>query len=157
MGALNDLFSMIHDYLLVALPKERKCSKNTIRSYRKSLELLLDFVKEKKHKALIDLTFEDIDRNMISDFLEHLEVERKCSIATRNQRLHCIRSFYNYAAEEDITVVRHLAEAHERKSSKGRHFATRYNNDYWEERCFPHVVFISNRASRAGVGRYSAI
>lgn len=118
MDALNSLFSMIHDYLLVALPKEQKCSKNTIRSYRKSLELLLDFVKEKKHKSLIELSFEDIDRDMIADFLEYLEVERKCSISTRNQRLHCIRSFYKYAAQEDITVVQHLDEVQKVKKAR---------------------------------------
>lgn len=118
MDALNSLFSMIHDYLLIALPKEQKCSKNAIRSYRKSLELLLDFAKEKRRKALVDLTFEDIDRNMIADFLEHLEIDRKCSISTRNQRLHFIRSFYKYATQEDITVVQYLTEIQKVKKAR---------------------------------------
>jgi len=118
MDKLNSLFSTIHDYLLVALPKEQKCSEHTIRSYRKSLELLLDFVKEKKKKSLSELSFDDIDRNVIADFLEYLEVERNCSVSTRNHRLHCIRSFFKYAAQEDITVVKHLTEV--KKVQKAR-------------------------------------
>lgn len=118
MEALNCLFSMIHDYLLVALPKEQKCSENTIRSYRKSLELLLDFVKEKKRKSLSELSFEDIDRNIVADFLDYLETDRNCSVSTRNHRLHCIRSFYRYAAQEDITVVKHFTELQKVKKAR---------------------------------------
>ena len=79
MEHMNSLFSLIHDFLLIALPKERKCSKNTIRAYKKSLELLLDFVKEKTGKPFVNLTFEDIDRNILTAFLDHLESERNCS------------------------------------------------------------------------------
>lgn len=118
MESLNNLFSMIHDYLLVALPKEQKCSENTIRSYRKALELLLDFVKAKRGKSLSKLSFEDIDRDVIADFLKYLETERNCSVSTRNHRLHCIRSFYRYAAQEDITVVTHLTEIQKVKKAR---------------------------------------
>lgn len=105
MEQMNSLFIAIHNYLLIALPEERKSSKNTIRSYKKSLELFLDFVKRKTGKAFNNLSFDDIDRNTLSEFLDYLENERKCSAATRNQRLNCIRSFYKYAAQEDISVV----------------------------------------------------
>ena len=68
MENMNTLFSAIHNFLLIALPKERKCSENTIRSYKKSLELLLDFAKEKTGKPFINLTFDDIDRNIFAAF-----------------------------------------------------------------------------------------
>lgn len=71
MENMNTLFSTIHDFLLIALPKERKCSKNTIRSYKKSLELLLDFAKERTGKPFINLTFDDIDRNTFAAFLDY--------------------------------------------------------------------------------------
>ena len=118
MESMNTLFSSIHDFLLIALPKERKCSENTIRSYKKSLELLLDFVKEKTGKPFVNLTFEDIDRNILTAFLDHLESERNCSVSTRNQRLHCIRSFYRYAAQEDISNVCHFHEIDKVKKAK---------------------------------------
>lgn len=120
MENMNTLFSAIHDFLLIALPKERKCSENTIRSYKKSLELLLDFVKEKTGKPFINLTFEDIDRNILTGFLDYLEIERSCSVSTRNQRLHCIRSFYRYAAQEDISNVYYFNEIDKVKKAKQR-------------------------------------
>ena len=118
MENMNPLFSAIHDFLLITLPKERKCSENTIRSYKKSLELLLDFVKQKTGKPFIKLTFDDIDRNILAAFLDYLETERNCSVSTRNQRLHCIRSFYRYAAQEDISNVCHFNEIDKVKKAK---------------------------------------
>ena len=38
------LFPLIHDYLKIYLPKQRNVSPNTILSYRKALEELLDYV-----------------------------------------------------------------------------------------------------------------
>jgi len=48
MGTLSPLFTLVRSFFLAFLPEEQKCSQNTIRSYRKSLELLFDFVKGKK-------------------------------------------------------------------------------------------------------------
>lgn len=118
MENMNTLFSAIHDFLLIALPNERKCSNNTIRSYRKSLELFLDFVKERTGKPLSAISFDDINRNTLSDFLDYLEKTRNCSVSTRNQRLHCIRSFFKYAALEDITTVIHFNEIEKVKPAK---------------------------------------
>lgn len=118
MGALNPFFKMIHDFLVISLPKEQKCSENTIRSYRKSLEMFLDFVKTAKNIRLDEITFETVDRQTLSEFLDYLEEERKCSPATRNQRLHAIHSFYRYAAQEDITVVSHFEEIQKVKKAR---------------------------------------
>ena len=115
---MNNLFTLIHDFLMISLPKERKSSPNTIRSYKKALELLLDFVKDRKHIPLNKLTFDDITRDVVSEFLQHLEEDRNCSVSTRNQRLHCIRAFFRYAAQEDITVVKHLAEVEKVKKAR---------------------------------------
>lgn len=120
MEKMNSLFTMIHNFLLIALPKERKCSENTIRSYKKALELLLDFTKKKTGKPLSALSFEDINKNTLSEFLEYLETERSCSVSTRNQRLHCIRSFYRYAAQEDISTVCYFNEIEKVKKAKQR-------------------------------------
>lgn len=68
MGTLTPLFSFVHDFLLVSLPDEQKCSLNTICSYRKSLDLLFDFIKTKRNISLSEITFEMIDRNAVSEF-----------------------------------------------------------------------------------------
>lgn len=110
MARLSPLFSLVHDFFKVYLPNERKYSPNTIRAYQKAMELLLDFVKKQKSIPLNKITFEMIDRKTLSQFLDHLESERKCSVSTRNHRLQCIRAFYNYAAESDVTTVVHWEE-----------------------------------------------
>ena len=66
MEPMNPLFSLVHDFLLVALPQEQKCSPNTIRSYKKALELLFDYIKTQKGIPFNKLTFEDINRDTIS-------------------------------------------------------------------------------------------
>lgn len=110
MGGLNPLFTLMHDYINDHLPNERRLSEHTARSYKKSLELLVDFVKESRGVALASVTFEMIDRSVLSAFLDHLERDRGNGVSTRNQRLKCIRAFYAYAAREDVTLVCHLEE-----------------------------------------------
>jgi site-specific recombinase XerD len=112
MGRLIDttLFELVHDFIKVHLPNEKKRSPHTIRSYQKSLELLFDFVKAQNRIKLREVTFEMIDRRMLASFLDYLENERNCSIATRNQRLQCIRAFYGYAAKVNSAAVIHWIE-----------------------------------------------
>ena len=47
-----------------------------------------------------------------------LEADRNCSPSTRNHRLNCIRSFYKYAAREDITLVSYYEEIQKVKAAK---------------------------------------
>ena len=104
------LFSLVHDYFKVYLPKRRECSPHTIRSYQNTIESLLDFVKVKKDIRLSEITFEMIDHNMLSAYLDHLGAECNCSVSTQNLRLSHIRAFYTYAAKMKPSVVIHLAE-----------------------------------------------
>lgn len=47
---------------------------------------------------------------MLSAFLDYLENERGSNPETRNHRLHSIRAFYAYAAENDITTIMYYEE-----------------------------------------------
>jgi site-specific recombinase XerD len=106
----NSLFAHIHDYLKVYLPKQRNLSKHTISSYRGALELLVDFVKTQKNTPLTDVTFEMLTTEMITAFLNSLETDRRCCVATRNTRLAAIRAFVKYAADRDISTIAVLKE-----------------------------------------------
>jgi site-specific recombinase XerD len=106
----STLFVLIHDYLKVYLPKQRKLSQNTIRSYRKSLELLVDYVKSAKKIPLGDVTFEMLTSEMVLGYLDYIELGRSCSVSTRNNRLAAIRAFLEYATDRDITTVAVLNE-----------------------------------------------
>ena len=101
----KSLFSLIHDYLKIYLPKQRNVSPNTIRSYRKALEELLDYIKECEQIPLGQVTFEHLTIDMVLSFLEYLEMEKGCSIPTRNTRFSAIRAFMNYAADHDVALV----------------------------------------------------
>lgn len=120
MGKLkkNKLFELIHDYFTFYLPAMRKISPNTIRSYQKGIELLLDFVARENGIKLWEITFDIIDSNTITAFLKYIEDDRKCNASTRNQRLLCIRSFYKYAAETDAFVVPYWIEIQKVKLEK---------------------------------------
>ncbi len=104
----GSLFSLIHSYLKIYLPKQRKVSPNTIRSYRDALESLFDFVKDEKKIPLADVTFEMLTTEVIASYLDFIQDERGCSTSTRNTRLAAIRAFFKYAAEVDVTVVAFL-------------------------------------------------
>jgi len=104
------LWTLVHDFFKEQLPKLSNKSPNTIYAYRESLEALLDFVKSEKSVSLSEITFEMIDRHMLSRFLENLETVRGCCIETRNHRLNRIRAFYKYAAKMEPTAVIHRDE-----------------------------------------------
>ena len=104
----NSLFPLVHDYLKIYLPKQRGVSPNTIRSYRKAVEELLDYVKDCKQISLGEVTFDHLTTDVILSFLEYLEAERDCSVPTRNTRFAAIRAFMDYAADRDLTLVANL-------------------------------------------------
>ena len=99
------LFSLVHDFLKKYLPLQRRSSPNTISSYRIALEQLFEYVKKQHQVPIHGVSFSMLSADVIAGFLDFLEIERKCSIATRNQRLAAIRAFLKYAAAMDITTV----------------------------------------------------
>jgi len=105
----TELFSLIHDFFKDYLPGQRHCSEHTIRAYRSSLDSLLEHVMAEKQTGLSQITFEMIDSKMIISYLDSVE-EGGCSISTRNHRLKCIRSFFDYAAKFNAATVIYLLE-----------------------------------------------
>ena len=103
------LFGLLHDYFKVYLPNQRHCSGHTIRAYRSSMDALLEYVKIEKKVALSQITFKMIDSEMISSYLDSIE-SNGCSVSTRNHRLKCIRSFFDYAAKFNPTTVIFFAD-----------------------------------------------
>ena len=98
------LYKTIHDYREIYLPKMRKCSPNTVRSYRQSLSALLDFAAREKKVSLSAITFSMLNSTMVAAYLESVEAAG-ASITTRNQRLQAIRSFFSYAAMSDPSCM----------------------------------------------------
>lgn len=80
------------------LTRQRQASPATIASYRDSLRLLIGFVAETTTKAPSALGFEDLDADVITAFLTHLETDRHNTARTRNNRLAAVRALFRYAA-----------------------------------------------------------
>ena len=100
------------------LVRERGASPRTIASYRDTWRLLVDFAARRSRRSPSSLDIDDVDASVVAAFLEHLEIERRNSVRTRNVRLAAIRSFFSYAAlrhpEHAGTIARVLAIAPKR-------------------------------------------
>ena len=70
--------------------------RNTQRSYRDTLVLLLPFVSRARRKPVDRLAVFDLTSERVLQFLAHLEDARGCSPQTRNQRLTAICSFARF-------------------------------------------------------------
>ena len=100
MSDVNLLGSWVRRFLLEHLVSERNLARNTQRSYRDTLALLLPFVAGKLNRPVDRLTILDVSADLVRLFLLDLEESRHCVIATRNQRLaavHALARFDAYA------------------------------------------------------------
>jgi site-specific recombinase XerD len=74
---------------------ERNLARNTQRSYRDTLRLLLPAVAKQARKSIDRLAVDDVSADRVRQFLSDLE-ERGCGIATRNQRLAAIHALARF-------------------------------------------------------------
>jgi integrase/recombinase XerD len=86
----------VRRFLLDYMVGERNLARNTQRSYRDTLTLLLPFVATGQRTAVDRLTVEQISPDIVRRFLQDLETTRHCSMATRNQRLAAIHAFARF-------------------------------------------------------------
>ena len=83
-------------FLAEHLVSERNLARNTQRSYRDTLVLLLPFVGRALRKPVDRLAVLDLTSERVLQFLAHLEDARGCSVQTRNLRLTAICSFARF-------------------------------------------------------------
>src|SRR4051812_10334660 len=107
-NSMNDnalLGPWVRRFLLEHLIAERNLARNTQRSYRDALTLLIPFVAAKLHRTVDRLRVVDVSADLIRLFLADLEESRNCAIATRNQRLaaaHALAGFVGEHSPEHI-------------------------------------------------------
>lgn len=98
-------YRTVRDFLSVYLPKQRGASPNTVKSYREALNLLIEYIRDTEDKALEAVSFQCLSGESIGMFLQWLETERNCGVATRNQRMSAVKSFLKYAAGKDKSLM----------------------------------------------------
>lgn len=86
---------------------QMEASANTIAGYRDTFRLLLRFASEQRGKAPTRLGIEDLDAELIADFLVHVETARRNGARSRNTRLAAIRSFFRYVAMNEPAHLLH--------------------------------------------------
>ncbi|MGD0112618.1 MAG: tyrosine-type recombinase/integrase [Armatimonadota bacterium] len=80
----------------------------SIRSYRDTLRLFLQYTAQDAHRRISRLTLQDLRAERVLGFLNSLERERRNHIRTRNQRLAALRGFFDYVGGREPEM---LAEA----------------------------------------------
>ena len=101
---------------------ERNLARNTQRSYRDALQLLLPAVARRARKPVDRLTVTDVSADRVRDFLNDLEQKRGCAIATRNQRLaaiHALAGFIGLHAPELVEWCGQVRKVPFKKAPRG--------------------------------------
>lgn len=87
------------------LGAEIGASKHTIRSYRDTFILLIDYMSDVQGITIDKLSMSNFNRDVILSFLNWLQDNRNNSVSTRNQRYAAIRSFYEFLERKDPTKL----------------------------------------------------
>jgi site-specific recombinase XerD len=100
-GFLDLLEVFFTDYM----PYSQGLSANTIKNYKCAVRLLMDYLFREKGIDSMSISFKTLDFETINSFLNRLEKERGCGIATRNQRLTALSSFATYAQNRTVDAA----------------------------------------------------
>jgi len=92
-------------YLRERLPLQRGASPNTCDSYAHTYRLLFEFASERLKVTPSKLFLEQIDAQLVMDFLAYLESVRNNSARTRNARLAAIKSFMRFIEHRVPSVL----------------------------------------------------
>jgi len=95
----HPLAPFLRRFLLESVVADRNLSRNTQKSYRDAIRLLLRFITERYGIEPTRLAVEDVTAEVVRNFLTHLEQERHSSPATANQRLTAIRSLFHFVSQ----------------------------------------------------------
>jgi len=102
----TDFAEHLTQFLSVYLPTQKNASQNTVRSYRDTFKLLLQYCLKQYHIPAEKLSLNDLTHQLVMDFLVWVERERGCSVSTRNLRLAAIHSFFRYVQYEEPAGLR---------------------------------------------------
>jgi integrase/recombinase XerD len=110
---MTQLAPILQAFFTTRLVSQYGASAHTIAAYRDTWRLLLRYAAQTTGTAPAALDLSQLDTELITGFLTHLETERGNAITTRNARLAAVHSLFSYAAyhhpEHADTISRVLA------------------------------------------------
>lgn len=143
----QNLGPWIRRFLLEYLPGERNLACNTQRSYRDAIRLLLLHAAGSLHRNVDDLTINDIDAEMVRKFLRHIEENRRCSIASRNQRLAAVHGLASFIAERCPEYMEWCAQIRAIKSKRSAPVPI----SYLEKHEIDALLAVPNQTTKVGL------
>lgn len=103
----NYINKFLNDYC----PENKTVSNHTIKSYKESLKLYLDFLETKKEISFYQLKYDCFKATNIEEWLVWLMKERGCKPQTSNVRLSSLKAFLDYMRIQDISLNYLMVEA----------------------------------------------
>jgi site-specific recombinase XerD len=100
-----EFMGLLETFLSEYMPFSKGLSANTIRSYKFTFRLLLNYLYDEKGLGADSVRFSHLDFDTINGFLLWLEQRRECSVATRNIRLTALSAFARYAQNRNIDAA----------------------------------------------------
>lgn len=97
----KSLPACLDNYFNIYLANVRGVSKNTRRAYRDAFMLFFSFLAKHTETPIDKLTFRNITKDNVLEFLNYLEKDKKNCARTRNHRFIAIRSFICYMMQCD--------------------------------------------------------
>jgi site-specific recombinase XerD len=104
------LAPLIATYIRDYMPGQRGYSSHSCEAYADSLRLLIAFVADRTGTRPSQLGFEQLDANVVLQFLGHIEADRHNGVATRNLRLSAIRSFMRYVEYRQPSALEQIRQ-----------------------------------------------
>lgn len=111
---------LVESFFTEYLPRQRGSSQHTVRAYRDALKLLFEFTAQRSGRQIASLELGDLDVDAITGFLDHIEVNRSNSAATRNCRRAALRSFFKHLIRNDLAHSRQYTRVLAIPSKKAR-------------------------------------
>lgn len=96
---------LLESFFSYHLPIAVGLSPNTIKSYKEAFRLLLTYLSESRSIAADRISFQCLDYDCLSGFLDWLESSRNCCPSTKNQRLSALLSFSKYAQNRNFEAA----------------------------------------------------
>ena len=123
---VTDFAEYLESFFSDYLASEQGVSKHTIRSYRDTFVLLIDYMSDVQGISVDKLSMMNFSRDVILAFLNWLQDSRNNSVSTRNQRYAAIRSFCEFLQRKDPTRLATWQSMRSIKSKKFERFTVNH-------------------------------
>lgn len=100
---------MISSFFQRYLQEQRGLSNDTVSTYAYSIQSFIKYLAKIGMKEK-NITFNDLTKETVINYLNYLEIDLSQSVKTRNLRLSALHSFCEYVMEEDISQYNRCIE-----------------------------------------------